>query len=62
MARPIEEWLNHPDNQWMFDRITEEMTTKICLGHFNYPGTKQLNPDAAEAWRNQQKSSASRSN
>lgn len=31
------------------------MMSKISLGEFNRPGTRQLDPDAAEAWRNQQK-------
>ena len=56
MSKPMSEWLEHPDNQVMFEEIEDEMILMKSRGEFNDP-SGSLNPDKFEAERNQRKSS-----
>ena len=56
MSKPMSEWLEHPDNQVMFEEIEDEMILMQSRGEFNDP-SGSLNPDKFEAERNQRKSS-----
>ena len=56
MSKPMSEWLEHPDNQVMFEAIEDEMSLMQSRGEFNDP-SGSLNPDKFEAERNQRKSS-----
>ena len=56
MSKPMSEWLEHPDNQVMFEAIEDEMILMQSRGEFNDP-SGSLNPDKFEAERNQRKSS-----
>ena len=60
MAKPMIEWLEHPDNQAMFEEIEDQMILMKSRGEFNKPKGNprgNLNPDAFEAERNQRKAS-----
>ncbi len=57
MAKPMIEWIEHPDNQAMFEEIEDQVYLMKSRGEFNNPGGKSLNPEAFEAERNQRKSS-----
>ena len=54
MAKPMREWIEHPDNEAMFQGIEDEITLMQSRGEFNDP-SGNLNPDKFESERNQRK-------
>ena len=58
MARPIQEWLNQPQNKALFDKITEDMNQEYAQGKYRRKDEPNvIDPDAFEAERNWRKSS-----
>lgn len=54
MAKPMSQWLDHPCNRVMFDRIEDRMNQMKSQGKFN-DRRGNLDPDKMEAERNQRR-------
>lgn len=52
--KPMDEWLNQPRNQRMFEQIEDDVHLMYREGRFNDP-QGSLDPDKYEAERNQRK-------
>ena len=56
MAKPMTEWIEHPDNEAAFEMIEDQISLMQSRGEFNDP-QGNLDPDKFESERNQRKSS-----